>query len=170
MMRYVEALGNHLHYKILAGLVASVYSDELVILLLIFLMLEIIDIFSAWVVASRKCWSNIYPQSKVGFWKLVKFIPTARRWRVIQSEKLRDGFDKMVLYFILILLAGLIDGALMVAHTPFKGVFLSTITTVICLTESISILENLNDAGVPLVSQIKEKLLGKFDKQKEGGI
>lgn len=166
MIKYIEALGNHIQYKILAGLIASVYSDELVILLLLFLCLEILDIFSAWLVSARKCWQSIYPQSKVGLWKLICFIPTARRWRTIQSEKLREGFDKILLYLVLILLSGLIDGALLVAKTPFKGVFLSTITTVICLTESISILENLNDAGIALVGQIKDKIIGKFTEKK----
>lgn len=166
MMKHFEAIGNYLGYKILAGLFASVYSDELVILLLLFILLELLDIFSAWCYASKKCWDSIYPQSKSSFWKLIKFVPTARRWRFIKSVKMRDGFaDKMLVYLILLLLSALVDGALMVAHTPFKGVFISTVTTVLCLTESISILENLNDAGVPLVNNIKEKILKKFENQ-----
>ena len=67
----------------------------------------------------------------------------------------------MLVYLILLLLSGLVDGALMVAKTPLQGVFISVVTVVLSTTEAFSILENLSECDVKVISEIKEK----FSKQ-----
>ena len=85
----------------------------------------------------------------------------ARKWRWIKSTGLRDGFcDKMLVYLILLLVAALVDGALIIGHVP--PVMRMVTTTVLATTEALSICENLGEAGVSVVKEIQKKLKEKI--------
>lgn len=164
MQKYLMEVLNHIQYKILAGLFASIYSDELILLLMIFVMLEFLDIFSRWLCLSKKCFDDCYKNVPAGLYKYLKFIPQARRLRYIKSTGLRDGFcDKMIIYLLLLLLSALVDGAFSIVHIPGK-MLLTTVTTVLSVTEALSILENLNECGVSVIVDIKNKFLKKVEK------
>ena len=146
--------------KIAAGLLAAVYSDDLLVLLIIFVSLECMDIFTRWLALSMDCFKHIYPQTPCGLWRAFTFLWQTRKWKWIKSTELRNGFcDKMMIYLLLLLLAALVDGALSLAHTP--RILISITVTVLSTTEALSILENLSDCNVTVIKTIKDKLLKK---------
>lgn len=80
----------------------------------------------------------------------------ARKWRFIRSTGLRDGFcDKMILYLILLLTSSLVDTALQIGHAP--RMLTTIVVVVLSSTEALSIMENLSECGVGIVSTIREK-------------
>lgn len=161
MYRYVVELKNYIHYKIVLGLVASVFTDDFFKLLCIFVLLEFLDIFTRWLAQSKKCYRAIYPKSPCNLWTCFCFLWQARKWRFIRSTGLRDGFcDKMLLYLILLLTSSLVDTALQIGHTP--KVLTTIVTVVLSSTEALSIMENLSESGVTLVGQIKDKFKEKI--------
>ena len=160
----VEA-GAYLQYKILAGLVAVVFSDDFFKLITVFFFLELLDIFTRWIALSKQCYKDIYPQSPCGIRKAICFLYQAHRWRYIKSAYLRDGFaDKMLLYLFLLLTGALVDAALQIGHTP--RVVTTIIVVVLGSTEALSILENLSECDIGVVSKIRDKVKAKFDEQK----
>lgn len=162
MQKYAVELLNYWEYKVLAGLWATFYSDDLPILFLLFVALEMLDIFTRWLALSRQCFLAIYPQTPCNLYRALVFMWQARRWRFIRSTGLRDGFcDKMLIYLILLLLAATVDGALTIVHIPGR-VLLTIVTTVLATTEGLSILENLSECGVPVIKQIKDKFQKKL--------
>ena len=148
-------------YKIIAGLIASIFSDSFFKLLLIFVFLELLDIFTRFLAQSYKCYKSIYPNSPCGLWKALKFMWQARKWKYIRSTGLRDGFcDKMLLYCLLLLLGAVCDTAHMIVNTP--KILSSTITVVLASTEALSVLENLSELSeFKVIDVIKEKFNAK---------
>ena len=160
MHKYLTAIADYWEGKVLAGLFAAVFSDDLLILLCIFVALECMDIFTRWLSLSRQCFLAIYQNVPCSLWRAFTFIWQARKWRFIKSAGLRDGFcDKMLIYLTLLLLAALVDGALYIAHSP--RVLLTITVTVLAATEALSILENLSETGVGVVAKIKDKFMKK---------
>ena len=161
MTKYIQSVFEYWQYKILAGIWASFWSDELLVLFCLFIALEFLDIFTRWLALSKKCFRDIYPQTPCSTWRAFKFLWQARSWRYIKSGGLRDGFcDKMLVYMLLLLLAATVDATLAIAHVP--RAFLTIIVTVLSTTEALSILENLSDAGVSVVEKINEKIKEKM--------
>lgn len=161
MHKYMVELGHYIQYKIIFGLVASIFTDDFFKLLFIFMLLEFLDIFTRWLAQSKKCYRAIYPQSPCNLWTCFCFLWQARKWRFIRSTGLRDGFcDKMLLYLILLLTSSLVDTALQIGHTP--KVLTTIVTVVLSSTEALSIMENLSESGVTLVGQIKDKFKEKI--------
>ena len=161
MHRHFVEVFNHWQGKILAGLWATIYSDDLPMLLLIFISLEVLDIFTKWLCLSRKLFLSMYPQTECNLWQSFLFINQARKWHVIKSDEMRKGFcDKMMIYLLLLLLAALVDGALSIAGTP--RMLLTITVTVLATTEALSILENLSDSGVEVIAVIKDKFVKKI--------
>lgn len=157
MDKYINNLLEYFQYKILAGLFASFWSDDLLILFLLFIGLEFIDIFTRWIALSKSCWKALYPQTYCSMWRAITFMWQSRKWRFIRSTGLRDGFcDKMPVYLILLLLSATVDACLSIAHAP--RACLTIVVTVLATTEALSILENLSEAGVGVVDKIKKKL------------
>lgn len=165
MQKYITECLNYWEYKILAGLWAAVYTDELPILFLMFVGLEMMDIFTRWLALSYACHKAMYPQTPCNLWQSFKFLWQARKWRWIRSTGLRDGFcDKMLIYLILLLLAATVDGALAIGHMP--RVLLTIVVTVLATTEALSVLENLSECDVPVIKQIASLFKKKVDAMK----
>lgn len=167
MTKYLNNVFDYFEYKILAGLWAALYSDEILILFLLFLFLEILDVFTRWLAQSCKCWRALYPQSPGNLWIYFKFLYQAWRWRFVNSSSFRGGFGsgfcgKMLTYLLLLLVAAAVDGALMLAHVP--KMFLSIIVTALVTTEVCSICENLGEADVPFIGIIKREIDKKLNK------
>ena len=160
MQKHLMQVSEYIETKIVAGIIAAVYSDDLLILLSIFIGLECMDIFTRWLALSMDCFKSIYPQTPCGLWQAFRFLWQTRKWKWIKSTELRNGFcDKMLIYLLLLLLAALVDGALSIAHTP--RILISITVTVLATTEALSILENLSDCKVTVITTIKDKFLKK---------
>lgn len=163
MQKHLLEIKEYFEYKILAGLFASLYSDELIMLLIIFVALEFLDIFSRWLYQSKKCYCAMYSNFPAGLSTYIKFLPQARKWRYINSWGMRKGCDKIIVYLILLLLSALADGAFMLVHLP-QRMLLTTVTMVLTITETMSILENLALCDVAVIAEIKDKFKKRVEK------
>lgn len=82
-----------------------------------------------------------------GILAAIKAIPAAHRARAISSTEMRRGLsDKMINYIILVI------GALLVDYEAGTPIFANLIISYLSATEFLSIIENLNDAGVSALS------------------
>lgn len=161
MDKYINNILEYWQYKIFAGLWATFWSDDLLQLFLLLCLLEFLDIFTRWLALSKACYKAIYPLSPCSVWRAICFLWQARKWRFIKSTGLRDGFcDKIIIYLLLLLLSATVDASLSLAHAP--RACLTVVVTVLSTTEALSILENLSEAGVEVVSKIKDKMNDKF--------
>lgn len=159
--KYFNEALNYWQYKVIGGLVAVIFTDDFFKLLLIFVCLEMLDIFTRWIALSRRCFKDLYPQTPCGLWRAVCFMWQSRKWRYIRSTALRDGFaDKMLVYLLLLLTGAFVDGAFAIGHSP--KVLTTIIVVVLASTEALSILENLSECQVTVISQIKAKFEDKI--------
>lgn len=163
MHRHFMELCNYIQYKIIAGLITVIFSDDFFKLLMIFVCLEFIDIFTRWLAQSYLLFKAMYPQTRCGLWRAFKFIGQAKHWRWINSNGMRDGFcDKMLLYLLLLLTSSIVDAGMEIGNTP--RVLTSIVVVVLSSTEALSIFENLSDCGVGQISEIKNRFKDKMKK------
>ena len=166
MHKYLSELTNYGQYKILAGLWATIYSDNLPILFLLFVIMELLDIYTRWLALSYDCFKSLYPQTPCNLYRAATFMWQARKWRWIKSTGLREGFcDKMLTYLLLLTLAAVVDGALAIARMP-RGILLAAVVTVLSTTEALSILENLGECNVQAIAAIKEQFKKAVNKER----
>lgn len=162
MYKYLNEVTNYIQYKIIAGLIASIFTEDFLKLLLLFITLEVIDIFTRWLANSYHCYKAIYPNSPCGIYKALTFLWQARKWRYIKSTGLRDGFcDKMLLYCLLLLVGAVVDTAYTITKTP--AILSSIITVVLASTEAMSVLENISEIN-DIAKNIKNKFKVKITK------
>lgn len=161
----LDSLVDHLPAKLVGSVVISSLAD-IGSLLAIFCGLEFLDLFSKWVSLSHSYWEKTYGKeftAKYGcLWLYVKWLPECRRFRYINSSAMKNQFtSKMLTYTILILTCAWAD----LTIKKVGGVaFISTIgISMISLTESLSILENLSSANIGIADSIK----GILQKKKE---
>ena len=89
-------------------------------------------------------------------------IPKARAAGYIKSEAMKHRFlGKIIVYFAVTLAGGLIDYTMTVMDKPTWGVVL--LVGYLSITELISIVENLQDAGVEEAEKLHEILEKKRD-------
>ena len=161
MHKYMTEIWNYLQYKILLGLIATIFSDDFFRLLTVFIILECLDIFTRWLAQSRKCFKAIYPQTECNLWRAFTFMWEARKWRYIRSTGLRDGFcSKMLLYLLLLLTASCVDAALKIGNAP--KVLTTIVVIVLSSTEALSIMENLAECKVEAITAIKDRFKDKL--------
>jgi len=124
----------------------------------LFIGLEVVDIITRMIAEAAKLYMDTYDEKIVkkrgSLLTYIKMIPSAHRWRRIDSTALRDGFwSKTIVYFILIIVGFVGDTILGINHIP-KFCLLIFCGVLVC-TELLSILENLGECGVSSVSDIK---------------
>ena len=135
----------------------------------LFIGLELIDILTRCMAMSALLWKNMYGEEivrkKGNLLNYIKWIWQTHKWRYIDSSALRDGFwSKTIVYFILIFVGFLGDTILMVKHIP-QFVLVIFCGILVC-TETLSILENLDECGVSSVGDIKALIQKRKDQIK----
>lgn len=130
-------------------------------LFLLFTLLEFVDCLTKWLALSYTMIRDKDSAAEPSLWECIKNIPAAHRAQYIQSEIMRKQFfNKMITYLILIVAAGTGDYIIRLTHKP--DLLLSLVVTYISATELLSVLENLNDAGVSmagaLISIVKSRM------------
>ena len=146
-----------------AGVILSEVFQLHLHILLLFAVLEFVDCFSKWLALSYTRLKDIDGNVQPTIWDCVKGLPAAHRAAYIQSEIMRKQFySKMLTYLILIIAAGTGDYIIRLTHRP--DILLSIVVTYISATELLSVLENLNDAGVSiagaLINTVKSRMPG----------
>ena len=133
----------------------------------LFVVLELVDIFTRMVACSAQLYRKTYDAKIVkrrgSLLTYIRGIPAAHHWRVIDSYQLRDGFfSKTIAYFLIIFVGFISDQILSVKHIP--QFFLLIFCGVLSCTEVLSIMENLDEAGIKIASELKALV----NKRKEG--
>lgn len=79
----------------------------------------------------------------------IKAIPEAHRQRIINSHEMKTQFvGKIIVYILAVIAAALVD--FMVGHLNFSQIVIAYLAS----TELLSIVENLDDAGVSAVHEL----------------
>ena len=155
-----DSLVDHLPAEMVGSVVISSLAD-IGTLLMLFCGLEFLDLFTKWISLSHDYWVNTYGKEftlKYGcLWSYVKWLPECRRFKYINSSAMKNQFaSKMITYAILIFACCLADSSIKkVGGVPFIGVIG---ISMISLTESLSIVENLSSANIGIADSIKTLL------------
>lgn len=111
----------------------------------IFAILLLIDTFTKWLALAYEF------DGKRNLWRALCAIPAAHRAHVIDSHAMRIGFfTKMLTYLILIAAGALTDKLFTMANG--SPLFVHLVVTYLSATEFLSIAENLDAAGVSMIS------------------
>ena len=131
-------------------------------LLLAFVALIIIDLITKWIALSHDYLTKRKRRKNQTLWQCVTNIPAARAAGYIKSEAMKHRFlGKIVVYLIVIFAGATIDNIMLTMEKPVWAVVL--LAGYLSITELISIVENLQDAGVEEAEHLHEILEKKRD-------
>jgi len=134
-------------------------------LLLAFVGLIIIDLVTKWIALSKEYLTKRKRKKNVTLWQCVVNIPAARSAGYIKSEAMKHRFlGKIIVYLLVVFAGALADNIMMTMGKPQWAVVL--LVGYLSVTELISILENLQDAGVEEAGQLHDMLEKKRDAMK----
>lgn len=126
-------------------------------LLLAFVGLVVIDLFTKWIALSREHLMKRKRKTPPTLWQCFCNILKARRAGYIKSEPMKHRFlGKILVYFFVVFAGGLADYIMTVMEKPTWAVLL--LVGYLSITEMISIMENLQDAGVEEAGKLHELL------------
>lgn len=129
---------------------------------LLFIAVLVLDVLTRYLAQSAKLWRDLYPQTPGTLYDYWKFRTQARKWRYFRSDEMRKKFiSKLGTYAIILFVFSVCDVAMLIARSQAFLVSLGTLF--LSCTESISILENLQECGVKEV----QSLLAVINKRKE---
>lgn len=131
-------------------------------LLIAFAALVVLDLLSRWASLASKYLSDAGKSAKPSLIECVLAMRAARKAGYISSHEMRCRFfSKMLTYIMLVLGAAAVDWAMRAMQRPEFLVIL--IVSYLGVTEIISILENMQDAGVDEVKRLRDLI----EKEKE---
>ena len=140
--------------------IAFLSFERQILMLLVFIFLVFMDCFTRWTAIS--C-SRLRRNGAVepGLWEGIRNIPTARREGLICSQVMKkQGMEKLILYNICLMTAAGADFLLESCGTlPFLT---GMVMGYLAVTETLSVIENLSEAGVGNLGRLAEKLRGKM--------
>ncbi len=144
--------------KVAASAALAALARQHAVLLACFSLLVFLDCLTRWVALAYACCRE--RGENVTFWGAVLAIPAARRAGRIDSRTMKErGLGKLLLYAVCVLVACLADGMMAAIGAP--GWMLRLMVSYMALTESLSVVENLSDAGVKSLAQLAAKLKGR---------
>ena len=131
-------------------------------LLLAFVVLIIVDLITKWIALSKEYLTKRKRKKNSSLWQCVTAIPAARKAGYIKSTEMKHRFLGKIAVYILVVFAGAtVDHIMMTMEKPAWCVLL--LVGYLSVTELISILENLQDAGVEEAGQLHDILEKKRD-------
>ncbi|WP_299145525.1 phage holin family protein [uncultured Dialister sp.] len=150
-------LGDYWEVKVVAGgiLVAAQFHFQLMSL---FVALIVIDLATKWIeLAHNRIKTDDYTPSLL---ESIKAIPLAHRAGVISSKAMNTQFcGKIIVYVIVVMAGSIIDAMTIQVHS--YGLVMPLCISYLAASELLSIIENLDDAGVSdvhdLAALIKRK-------------
>jgi phage-related holin len=148
-------LGQHWAIKgVCAAVIGAAFSMHAQ-LLLAFVGLVFLDLATKWVALSYSHLAKRRKKNLPTLWQAVKNIPAARKAGYIKSTVMKDRFlGKILVYLFIVLAGGLVDTMMSSMKNPTWAVVLCV--GYLSATEMISILENLQDAGVEEAAKLHE--------------
>ena len=131
-------------------------------LLLAFVGLVLVDLVTKWLALSRQYLVKRRRKKEPTLWECFVNIRKARRAGYIKSEPMKHRFlGKVLVYFFVVFAGGLADYIMVVMDKPTWAVLL--LVGYLSITELISIVENLQDAGVEEAEKLHDILEKKRD-------
>lgn len=131
-------------------------------LLLAFVGLIVIDLVTKWIALSKEYLTKRRRRKNPTFWDCVTSIPAARKAGYIKSEAMKHRFlGKIIVYLLVVFAGALADNIMVTMDKPTWAVLL--LVGYLSITELISIVENLQDAGVEEAEKLHEILEKKRD-------
>ena len=115
-----------------------------------FSLLVALDLFAKFIALSYKMIKAQGAESP-SLLESIKAIPEAHRQRIINSHEMKTQFvGKIIVYILAVIAAALVD--FMVGHLNFSQIVIAYLAS----TELLSVIENLNDAGVSALADIAD--------------
>lgn len=134
-------------YKILMGILLIAMSKH-IMLFTAFAVLVALDLFAKFIALSYH-WLIENNVEKPSLVDSIRGIPAAHRARIINSYEMKTQFaGKIFAYMFLVIAGGLAD--ILVGHVNFAQIVIAYLAS----TELLSIVENLDDAGVSMVHNL----------------
>jgi len=131
-------------------------------LLLAFVGLVMLDLLTKWIALSKEHLCKRKRKTPPTLWQCFCNIRKARRAGYIKSEPMKHRFlGKMLVYFCVVFAGALADHVMTTMEKPTWAVLL--LVGYLSITELISIMENLQDAGVEEAEKLNEILQKKRD-------
>lgn len=149
-----DALTSYAWIKIVSGLALIAASELLelhLLLLIVFAALVVVDLLTKWIAISHKrLESNMLDAC---LWCSICGIKAARESGEISSDKMKHRFlSKISMYLIIVAGGSIVDIAMHILRKPVM--FVDLIVWYLAITEMLSIIENLNDAGVEAATKL----------------
>ncbi len=133
--------------KILMGILLIAMSKH-VMLFTAFAILVVLDLFAKFIALSYH-WLVENKVENPSLLDSIRGIPAAHRARIINSHEMKTQFaGKIAAYILLVISAGLAD--FLIGHVNFAQIVIAYLAS----TELLSIVENLDDAGVSMVHDL----------------
>lgn len=151
-MEQIEKLIDLYPVKTISTVLLIFLMDARTVLFLCFALLVVIDCLTRWTAISFKDLSE--RNEKTTLAAALRGIPSARRKGLIRSFDMRKGMDKLLLYLLCTLAASSCDMIFGVLGTP--AWMTSFIVGYMSVTEILSIIENLSEAGVRSMEKLAQ--------------
>lgn len=162
MVGTIGHLGENWAVKLAGAAFVGVACSMHAQLLLAFVGLVIVDLVTKWIALSKEYLCKKKRRKNPTLWQCVTSIPAARKAGYIKSEAMKHRFlGKIVVYLCVVFAGGLADYIMVVMEKPTWEVLL--LVGYLSITEMISIMENLQDAGVEEAEKLHEILEKKRD-------
>ena len=146
--------------KATASAVLTVTGHQHAMLFLYFVLLVFLDCLTRWIAISYR---HLMEQGEVkpSLVRAIYKIPAARRAGKIESRVMKEqGLCKLLLYGVCVIVACLVDLMMATLHAP--GWMVNLMVSYMAITETLSVVENLSDAGVDSLARLVEKLKGRL--------
>lgn len=126
------------------------------IMFMVFIFLVFMDCFTRWMALGAAFLKN-HGHAEPGLWEACRAIPAARRAGLISSQVMKkQGMEKLILYNVSVMTAA---GADFLLENSGAAPFLtSAIVSYLVVTETLSIIENLSEAGAGGFAHLANKL------------
>lgn len=162
MIGTIGHLGENWAVKLAGAAFVGVACSMHAQLLLAFVGLVVVDLVTKWIALSKEYLCKKRRRKNPTLWQCVTAIPAARKAGYIKSEAMKHRFlGKIVVYLCVVFAGGLADYIMVVMEKPTWAVLL--LVGYLSITEMISILENLQDAGVEEAEKLHDILEKKRD-------
>lgn len=115
------------------------------IMFMVFIFLVFMDCFTRWMALGAAFLKN-HGHAEPGLWEACRAIPAARRAGLISSQVMKkQGMEKLILYNVSVMTAAGAD--FLLENSGAVPFLTSAIVSYLVVTETLSIIENLSEAG-----------------------
>lgn len=155
-----DSLMSYLPIKVIVGVFMAFVLNAEAIIFMSFAWLVFLDCFTRWIAISYGFLLE-QGEEKPSLWTSIKGVPAARRAGRIKSSIMREqGIAKLIVYMICLFGAALCDLISFEMHGPTD--LTNLVVSYMTITELLSIVENLSDAGVESLTRLVNRLKGRL--------